>query len=113
MESILVSIKKMLGVSEKDTNFDTDIKIHINSVLMILTQLGVGPKKGFRITDEKETWNDFLGYTADSEYIEGVKTYVYIRVKLVFDPPTSSSLAQALKEESKEYEWRLNIQVDK
>lgn len=127
MESILNSIKKMLGISATVTSFDVDIKTHINSVLMSLTQIGVGPEGGFVVVNELDTWESFLGYTttkpaaaymttgevSPTVYMEAVKTYVYIKVKLVFDPPTSSSHLQALIEQAHEYEWRLNIQADK
>lgn len=111
IESILTSIKKMLGMDEDYIHFDTDVMIHINSVLSKLsTQLGVGPEKGFSIEDDSATWNDFL----PENYLEfeSVKTYVYLKVKMIFDPPTSSSVMNAYKEEIKELEWRLNIQAE-
>ena len=109
-DSILTSIKKMLGITEEYTHFDQDIIIHINTVLMILRQLGVGPKEGFAITDSYETWGDFL---TDNKDIEAVKTYVYLKVRLLFDPPLSSAVTESINRSINELEWRLNIAVDK
>lgn len=109
MESILTSIKKLLGISEEDTNFDTDIIIHINSVLMILNQLGVGPPEGFSIEDASADWSDFV---QDTSKIESIKTYVYMKVKLIFDPPLSSSAVESMKQIISELEWRLQLAVD-
>lgn len=109
-ESILTSIKKMLGITEEYTHFDQDIIIHINTVLMILHQLGVGPEEGFSITDSYETWSDFL---VDNKNIEAVKTYVYLKVKLLFDPPLSSAVTESINKSINELEWRLNVAVDK
>ena len=109
MESILKSIKKDLGIDESDKDYDPDIIRRINSAFMVLNQLGVGPKEGFRINDDTNTWNEFLSGRKD---IDGVKDYVYLKVRLVFDPPTNASLLEALKEEIKELESRLNMQVD-
>ena len=108
-ESILTSIKKLLGIAEDYTNFDTDIIIHINSALMILNQLGLGPEEGFRIEDEFAVWSDFI---EDEQYLDGAKTYIYLKVKLVFDPPLSGTVMEALKESIKEYEWRLNVKAE-
>lgn len=109
MESILTSIKKLLGITEEDTTFDTDIIIHINSVLMILNQLGVGPAEGFGIEDSSAEWSDFVYNTSQ---IESVKTYVYMKVKLMFDPPLSSSAVESMKQIISELEWRLLVAVD-
>lgn len=109
-ESILNTIKKMLGMDAEYTAFDTDIIVHINSCFMKLNQLGVGPDTPFFITGKDETWTSFFGGNDD---IEAAKTYIYINVKLVFDPPTSSFVVEALKEMEKEYEWRLMAQVEK
>lgn len=108
-ESILGSVKKLLGINDID-DFNQDIIIHINSAISILRQLGVGPNKGFFITGEKETYNDYLG--DNSEEISMVKQYLYCKVRKIFDPPTSGSVLSALEETIKELEWRLNIQVD-
>ena len=91
MESILTSIKKMLGISEEYEHFDPDIIMHINSVFMILTQMGVGPSEGFTIKDKTSKWTDFV---SDITKIESVKSYIYLKVKLLFDPPLSSSVTE-------------------
>lgn len=109
MESILTSIKKLLGISEDDTAFDTDIIMHINSVFMILWQLGVGPSKGFIIEDETAEWSDFI---EDGLNLELVKSYVYLKVKLLFDPPTSSFVMESMNRQIAEFEWRLNVEVE-
>ena len=109
MDSILESIKKMLGITSSYTVFDNDLIIHINSVFFILNQLGVGPKKPFSISGSSAVWSDFLGDNTD---VEGVKTYVYLKVKLLFDPPSTSSAVEAMNRLALEYEWRLNVQVD-
>ena len=109
MESILTSIKKLLGIAEEYTQFDTDIIIHINSALSILNQLGVGPSEGFMIEDDLATWEDFV---SDNKQIEMVKSYIYLKVKLIFDPPLSSSVMEAYNRQISEFEWRLNVAVD-
>lgn len=108
MESILTSIKKLLGVDENYDIFDPDIIFHINSTLMILAQMGVG-QKGFMIEGEDSEWSDFLN---DSTDIESVKTYAYLKVKLIFDPPQSSAVIESMKQLINELEWRLNVAVD-
>ena len=110
MDSILQSIKKLLGLDENYDAFDDDVMMHINSVLMILTQLGVGPKNGFSITGEEETWGDYLG--EDISKLSAVKTYVYLKVKTMFDPTSSSVVNEATKEMLKELEWRLNSEIE-
>lgn len=110
MESILTSIKKLLGITEEYEHFDSDIIMHINSVFMILTQLGVGPEDGFTINNKETTWNEF---TNDDKKIEAVKSYVYMKVKLLFDPPASSSVMEAMNRSISEFEWRLNVAADK
>lgn len=110
MESILTSIKKLLGIAEEHDQFDVDIILHINTALMTLRQLGVGPQDGFMITGDTETWIDYLG---DTKLLESVKTYVYLKVKMVFDPPTSSFVLEAMNRQAQEYEFRLNVEVDK
>lgn len=106
MESILTSIKKLLGIAEEDTNFDQDIIMHINSVFMILTQLGVGPSKGFSIKDYDAVWSDFI---PEDFSLEAVKSYVYMKVRLMFDPPLSSAVSDAINRNISELEWRLNV----
>lgn len=106
MDSILSSIRKLVGGEEDCDYFDTDLIIHINSVFSILHQLGVGPSGGFSITDESSVWTDFIG---NSAVIESVKTYVYLKVKLIFDPPASSAVIESINRTISELEWRLNI----
>ena len=106
MDSILTSVKKLLGVGEEYTHFDDDIIMHITSVIFILTQIGIGPDEGFAITSKDQTWDDFLQGQIN---IESVKSYVYLKVRLLFDPPSNSFLVEAIERQISEYEWRLNI----
>lgn len=110
MDSILTSVKKKIGMEEDYEHFDSDIIDHINSTFMILNQMGVGPSAGYAITGKYETWSDYLG--DDELKLNGVKTYVFMKARLVFDPPTSSSLLTALENSIKEYEWRLNVAAE-
>lgn len=110
MESILTSIKKLLGITEEYTQFDDDIIMHINSVFMILTQLGVGPSEGFMIEDDSSCWTDFI---EDRLKLQAVKSYMYLKVKLLFDPPLSSAVIESTNRLISEYEWRLNAEFDK
>lgn len=103
-ESIFNSIKLMLGVVPDFTAFDQQILICINTALNAATQIGVGPTEGFRITGPDEKWSDFYG---DDIRIDAVKSYIYIKTRMLFDPPQNSSLTQALKDEQAEIEWRL------
>lgn len=109
MESILTSIKKLLGISADYTHFDDDIIIHINSVFMTLTQLGVGPSEGFIIEDESARWIDFI---SDPIKLQAVKSYVYLKVKLLFDPSLSSAVIESANRTISELEWRLNFEVE-
>ena len=104
--SILTSVKKVLNVDESYTAFDEDILMHINSVFSTLTQLGVGPATGFAIEDETATWDAFLG---TDPRLNNVKTYVCLRVRMLFDPPTTSYLIDAMKEQIRELEFRMNV----
>lgn len=104
--SILNTTKKILGLTEDYTVFDLDIIIHINSILNVVTQLGIGPEDGFMIEDAAATWEDFLG---SNKRMNAVKTYVYLRVRLLFDPPTTSYLINAMESQCRELEWRLNV----
>jgi hypothetical protein len=105
-ESILDSIKGLLGIAADDTTFDTDVITHINTVMADLYQLGIGPPEGFAIQDNTSKWSDLLG--TDKRF-ESVKTYVYIEVKLVFDPPQSSALIESLKRTSDKLAFRISI----
>ena len=108
--SILASIKKMLGYNADYTPFDQDIIILINSTFMTLHQLGVGPKDGFVINGYSEQWSDFLD--ANKVIMTAVQEYVFMKVKMVFDPPANSFVMSAMQERCKEYETRLNIQAE-
>lgn len=109
MTVILTSIKKLLGgIDASETHFDPDILMHINSVFFILTQLGVGPKEGFLVS-ETSLWTDFL---AGGIKLELVKSYVYLKVKLLFDPPLSSAMVAAMERQATEAEWRIQVAVD-
>lgn len=109
MESILTSIKKLLGITEEDSSFDLDIIMLINSAFVNLQQLGVGPSEGFSIEDDTATWEDFLG---DDKAVNMVRNFIWLKVKMVFDPPTSSFVMDAIKHEIAENEWRLMVQMD-
>lgn len=108
-ESILLSVKKLLGIEPDYTQFDIDIIMNINAALQTLMQIGVGPETGFFITGDSETYKDYLG---DDSKLQMVRMYLFYKTKLGFDPPTNASVLESLKEMIKETEWRLNIQVD-
>jgi hypothetical protein len=103
---MLTSIKKIVGLAEADTSFDTDIILHTNSVLSVLTQLGIGPDDGFSIEDATPTWEDFLN---GDKRLNMVKTYVYLRVRLLFDPPATSFVIESLNKQIEELEVRMSI----
>lgn len=103
--SILTSVKKTLGIAEEYTAFDEDIIMHINSVFSTLQQLGVGPSTGFAIADKTALWSDFL---ADDLRLNNVKTYMYMRVRLIFDPPSTSYLISSMQKQVEELEWRIS-----
>lgn len=105
-DSILNSVKKVLGITADYTAFDADIVMHINSVFSTFHQLGVGPVEGFAIEDATSTWSAFLG---DDPRYNSVKTYVFLKVRMLFDPPGTSYLIQAMERQATELEWRLNI----
>lgn len=109
MDSILVSIKKLLGITGEYEHFDPDIIMHINSAFSVLNQLGVGPEKGFRIDGEDAEWSEFL---QDDPRLEFVKTYIFLKVKLGFDPPLSSAVLESINRQISELEWRINVSVD-
>lgn len=109
MNSILTSTKKMLGIAPDYKHFDPDITMHINSVFLTLTQLGVGPAEGFAIEDDAEEWSDFIG---DVKLLNAVKSWTYLKVRLLFDPPQSSAAVESINRMISEFEWRLNVTVD-
>lgn len=104
-ESILTSTKKILGLSEDYTAFDLDIITHINAAFSILNQLGVGPTNGFFVESSDDEWESY-GVPANQLFL--VKTYVFLKVRFLFDPPTTSFMITAMQDQIKEYEWRLN-----
>ena len=108
MESILTSIKKLLGIMSDYTNFDDDIIIHINTAFAMLNQLGVGPEGGFMIVDANSKWED---YTTEKN-LNMVKTYIYLKVRLLFDPPTSTALIESINRTLSEIEWRIFLEGD-
>lgn len=109
--SILQSVKKLLGPAYDDNAFDLDIIVQINTAFSILTDIGVGPKTGFAISDDTAVWNDFIN-VEDDPVFNKVKTFIQLKAKLYFDPPTNSSLLAAMQESIKELEWRLNVNGD-
>lgn len=108
-ESVLKTVKKILGIEPTYDEFDIDIITHINAVFVVLQQLGVGPKTGFMITGDTEKWTDFI---EDTTVLNMVKSYMYAKVRMAFDPPVQSGVKESLNEIIKEYEWRLNAAVD-
>lgn len=109
MVSILDSVKQMLGIESEDTSFDKEVIMHVNGALMVMTQLGVGPVGGFSIADKEQTWDQFLQDRTD---LNSVLTDTYLRVKLIFDPPQNSFLVTAIKDQIKEYDWRIEAWHD-
>ena len=105
-DSILKSVKKVLGIDASYTAFDEDVLMHINSTFATLNQLGIGPAEGFEITDDTTNWTDYIG---SDKLLNSVKTYVYLKVRLVFDPPQTSYHIEAMKEQIRELEFRLNV----
>jgi len=109
LNSILTSIKKILGIEEEYEHFDKDLIIHINSIFMTLNQLSIGPENGFKIKDKTETWDSFLEDRTD---LEAIKTYMAQKIRLIFDPPQMGYLVESINKQCQESEWRLNIQAE-
>ncbi len=109
MDSILISVKKTLGIHEDYEHFDLDVIIHINTVLLILNQIGVGPTEGFVIKDSSSKWSEFI---QNDTTLEMVKSYVYMKVKLLFDPSSSSTLIKSTNNLLSELEWRIQSSVE-
>jgi len=109
IDSILLSIKKLLGIEEDYTQFDSDIVLHINSAFGVLHQLGVGSTTPFSIATEEAEWSDFFGTNED---LELVKTYIYMKVRTFFDPPQTGYLLDAYAKQVNELEWRLQVIAD-
>lgn len=108
MDSILITIKKMLGLDAEYNVFDPEIIVYINTAINVLEQLGVGAD-GYTVTSAESTWAEFL---TDISKLEGVKTYIYIRVRMLFDPPANSTLSKTLEDTARELEWRLNVKAE-
>lgn len=108
-ESILDSIKKDLGIDPSCNDFDSNIINHINSAFMTLNQLGVGPEKGYRIKNNSNEWKE---YFKEEDNIDAVKDYIYLKVKMIFDPPINGSVIESYKQQIQELEWRLMIKGD-
>lgn len=109
--SIMLTVKKMLGIAEEYHAFDLDIITNINAAFFTLNQLGVGPKYPFAITGPETQWKDFLGLDY-SQILQGIQTYMYMRVRMMFDPPTNSFLVDSMKKQIEEMEWRFKTQVE-
>lgn len=110
MQSILTTIKKMLGIAEEYEAFDQDILVMINSAFLNLKQLAVGPEDGFSISNVEQVWTDFL---PEGPLLEAVKQYLYLKVRITFDPPSSSFVLEAYNKQIQELEWRMNVDADK
>ena len=106
-DSILAGTKKILGLDANYTAFDHDVITHINTALSAAGQLGIGPGGGFMITDDSSTWDEFIG---DNKFYNIVKSYVYLRVRMLFDPPNTSFHNKALEDQLRELEWRISVQ---
>ena len=110
MESILDTIKQLLGIPIEDESFDIDIKTHINTSTMILSQIGIGPKNGFTVTSKDQLWTDYIDSSTIN--LEGVKQYIYLKTKIIFDPPTNSTTIDAINKSLSELEWRMQLSVE-
>lgn len=111
-DSILLSVKKMLGMGEEFTQYDLDVALHINTAIQTLNQLGVDIPEGFTVTDKSNTWTQYFIDPRCEKITSMIKNYIYMKVRLLFDPPNNQSLANALAESTKELEWRINQWLD-
>lgn len=110
IDGILDTIKKLLGIDEDDDSFDIDIIIIINSITPILGQMGIGPSNGYIVTSKEDKWSDYI---SDSEInLEGIKNYIFIKTKLIFDPPTNSTTIESFNKVLSELEWRMMLSVE-
>lgn len=110
MDSILNNVKKLLGIDSEDDSFDVDVMAIINSTIPALAQMGIGPSNGFIITSTENKWTDWIA--APTVNLEGVKTYLYLKTKLIFDPPTNSTVIEAFNKSLSELEWRMMLAVE-
>jgi hypothetical protein len=108
-DSILMTIRKLVCGDPYADHFDADLLVHINACFSILNQLGVGPENGFIVTDETQSWSSYI---ADNYILNMVKTYITLKVRVIFDPPLTSSVLEAMNKEISQLEWRLNVAVD-
>lgn len=106
IQSILTSIKKVVNLAADDPSFDEDVLMHINSVFSDLNQLGIGPEEGFEITDNTATWDSFL----DGPLQSSVKSYMYLRVRMIFDPPVNKAVMDSMEKQAERFEFRLNVE---
>lgn len=112
-DSILLSIKKLLGMDPIEfTQYDIDLIIHINTIIEFLNQLGVDIPEGFKINDENTLWSDYLNKPEYNDIKDSIKNYIYLRVRLVFDPSTNSSLLNSINDTIKELEWRIRTYIE-
>ena len=112
-DSILLSIKKLLGMDPIEfTQYDTDLIIHINTIIEFLNQLGVDIPEGFKMNDENALWSDYLNKPEYNDIKDSIKNYIYLRVRLVFDPSTNSSLLNSINDTIKELEWRIRTYIE-
>lgn len=111
-DSILTSVKKVLGIPSDYEHFDRDILLHLNTVMSILNQLGVGPEEGFIVENDSTLWSDLFDGDIDTNKMMYVKSYVCLRVRLLFDPPTSSGAIDAMERQMRELEWRITVTRD-
>lgn len=110
MDSILNTIKKLLGIDINDDSFDVDVIVNINSAIFSLSQMGIGPKNGYIVIDKDQKWSDYI--TDNTINLEGVKTYLYLKTKLIFDPPSNSTVIEAFNKNLSELEWRMMLAVE-
>jgi len=111
-DNIVEDIKKVLQLPADYNAFDIDVVMHINSVFSTLQQLGVGPAEEFSIEDGTETWGEFFARAPGTKKINAVKSYMYLRCRVLFDPPTTSFALDSMDKQIKELEWRLNVQAE-
>lgn len=110
VDSIMNTIKKLLGIDIDDTSFDTDVIININSAIFGLSQMGIGPNNTFIVTSADQTWSDYIGSSLVN--LESIKSYIYLKTKIIFDPPTSSTVVDAFNRSMQELEWRMMLAVE-
>ena len=110
MDSILITIKKMLGIDAEDDSFDMDIIVIINSIIPSLTQMGIGPSRGYVVLSQENLWSDYLKDNIIN--LEGIKTYIFLKTKLIFDPPVNSTVIEAYNKTISELEWRMMLNAE-